>query len=200
MILSSGQTNFQYKITRTIFAWLVFVCLSASFVPVFGQQKHHADDEVVFCPLQKIWVKKNFVALPKTVKPLDGVCAADELKEFFLVESSRNLFSLKFFSSTDGAEKIFFAYAAKGKQALAEIAAPSDGSPERRIAKLAAREKSVGGDFKNDFQQAMSATISLENFPRPPTFFCPIESDFQFAHELKKISRSINPRSPPVFV
>ena len=199
MVLSFRQTIFRYKTTRTIFAWLMFVCLSASYIPVFGQQ-NHGGGEVVFCPLQKIWVKKNFAALPKTVKPLDEVCAANDLKESFLFESSKSLFSLEVLSSPDSAEKLFFDYAAKGKQAFAEIAAPPNGSPERQFAKLIAHEKSAGNNFKNEFQLATIAAISLESFPRPPTFCCPIQTDFQFVHELKKISRSINPRSPPVLV
>lgn len=183
--------------SRLAMAWLIFLCLTICSVPVFAQQKS-LSTELVFCPLQKVWVKGNQSGseLRSIDDSLDEICAPSESKQHFVFELAKSLFSKRIEAAQITREQLFFRYLEKGRQAFAEIN-PSGNLPDRQLTKAAAKETISTTNYQVDFNQKSAAVFALETLARPPTFHHDTNFDFQFAHELKKISRNINPRSPP---
>lgn len=196
-VKSFRRDVFKGEIPRRLFAWLILFCISLCSLSAFGQKNIESSD-LVFCPLQKTWVKRNPAPMPpiKVGKPLGEICSSDRQKEIFFFELSKNLNFRQTISNRKNEEKLFFNYLEKGKQAFAEIA-PSQNFPDRQFAKLASTEKSISSNYKNDFCRTSTEVFALYQFPRPPTvqnsaFFK--RTDF---HKLGSIWRKIQPRAPP---
>lgn len=187
------------EFSRLALAFLIFSCLVISSIPVSAQQKSAAN--LVYCPLQKAWVKgTRFNAeLRLADNSLDAVCSANEHKQQFVYDLARNSFFKQIASISHTQEQLFFHYLEKGKQVFAEIAS-SGSAPNLRIIKAATKEKSGTANFNVDFHQHQPESFGLQTLARPPTFRQSVEFDSRFIPELKRISRNINPRSPPVFI
>ena len=182
---------------RSALAWMIFSCLLFCSVPLSAQQKLSSSD-AVFCPLQKTWVKKN-QSTQSIGNSLDEICAPNEHKQHFVYDLAKSLFSKRVESAQISQEQLFFQYLEKGKQVFAETA-PFRNTPDRRLVNAAAKEKSGTANYSVDFHRRPAESFILKVLARPPTFNHNTNFDFQFTQELKKISRQINPRSPPSFI
>jgi len=183
--------------SRLATAWLIFSCLLICSVPLSAQRKFAPADSV-FCPLQKTWVKRN-QPTQSIDNSLNEICAPNEHKQHFVYDLAKSLFSKRVESTQITQEQLFFQYLEKGRQVFAEIA-PFRNSPDRRLVNAAAKEKSGTVNYNVDFHRKTAESFNLKVLARPPTFNHDTNFDFQFAQELKKISRHINPRSPPSFI
>jgi hypothetical protein len=177
--------------------WTTLFCLISGSIPVSARHISQPAD-AVYCPLQKTWVRKNDPAAEavRPEKTLDYICSSFDHKESFVFELSNGIFDRQISLTGEKIEKLFFKYLEEGKQAFAEIA-PSNNLPGRQMAKNSAGEKSGSTNFKVDFARYPSETFGFEQLARPPTTRQTIKFNFQFVNELDKISRNINPRSPP---
>lgn len=185
---------------RPALAWLIFSCLLFCSVPLFAKQTFSSTDSV-FCPLQKTWVKRSHpdAEARRNDNSLEEICAPVEYKQHFIDDLAKSFFSRRIERAQVRQEQLFFQYLEKGRQAFAEIA-PFNSSPEHQLIKAASKEKSGMANYQADFHRKIPEAFNLKVLARPPTFSCTTIFDFQFALELKKISRSINPRSPPVSI
>lgn len=179
----------------------VLVLLSVLFgsLPVFAHTQKQSPD-LVYCPLQKSWVKRNpsaAVAPIKTFKLLDDVCASNRLKENFFSDLSKSLHSRRILSHQNDEVKLFFSYLERGEQVFAEIVTPSD-APNRQLAQSSKIEKSGGANYQKDFTNALTGKLFVQQFPRPPTIK---NSSFYHSRIVKEsniISHRTAPRAPPI--
>lgn len=169
---------------------LLSVCLSFFILPLNNQ---FPDENLVYCPLQKTWVQQN-VPQPKIEDSLENICASDKLKSQFSLQLSQK--TLGFQPKT---EKLFFNYLQKGDLAFAEI----NHHPNLPDSNLAQNHKTetVANNLRQRIERSELIKFILQAAPRPPTF-SKKNNEFE-SHPvqiLEKISRNINPRSPPFFI
>lgn len=155
--------------------------------------------DLVFCPLQKTWVKRN-PAPEKAFKfePLEEICAANEQKESFIFESFQKLALAKISLDIKKTENLFFDYAEKGKEVFTMLS-NSHSLPETQLSKADNPKKAIF-NLQKDFIKKETGIFLLPAQPRPPTFQITANFISQKFVELKNISRKISPRAPPVFV
>ncbi len=176
----------------------MFFCLALGLLPVHGQLSLKSAD-LVFCPLRKTWINKYVPKPPVKIKePLADICASDRQKAQFFFEVARKVPLLKFIPNSATAEKLFFDYLEKGKQAFALIVAPEN-APENGIAKSNAERQSTGNNFQTNFDKAQTQIFTLPQGARPPTVQIAASSQTNALRDLEKISRRIQPRAPPAF-
>ena len=148
------------------------------------------DENLVYCPLQKAWVKKEVEVKPHLKNPLDEICMSDSLKQKLTVE-----ITLKQAFSVD--EKGVFETLQKGSQVL-EAYQNVPNLPQQNLAEIKQSNSFLtsSNEIKIAFitkKQAFSFALNS----RPPTVKESVKFDFQTAQSLETISRNINPRSPP---
>lgn len=186
------------RIIAQVIAWLILCCVSLGSIPVFGQQPSKSSPDLVFCPIQKAWVEK-YVPKPQIryKKPLADVCAPERVKNKFFFEVSQKVPLLRFIPNSATAEKLFFDYAEKGKQAFTDKITAPQNAPESRLEKSNAEHKSTGNNFQTKFDKIRSQGFNLAQAARPPTTQT-VALFEQFAlRNLESISRRIAPRAPP---
>jgi hypothetical protein len=158
-----------------------------------------SSDEV-FCPLQKMWVKKNPAAPSpgNREEPLKDICARVERKDIFLFELTESLRFTRATPSGRETEKLFFTYLAKGKPSLTRYFY-SQNAPEPEFLSAAQSGKSANNNFRADIAAAPESRAAAK---LPHLFPAPFVNNFspQTVVELKNISRHISPRAPPAHV
>lgn len=189
------KTISKRKIPARVFAWLILLSVSFASLPTFAQKSAKSSD-LVFCPIQKLWVQK-YVAPAEVKQPLDEICASDSQKGQFFFEMSKKMPLLRFVHDSDRTEKLFFNYLEKGKRAFAEFA-PTQNFPEQQLAKLSAAQKSTGGSYKTNLDKIQTEVFVLAQRPRPPTVQNIASFKTTAFRSLETISRRIQPRAPPV--
>lgn len=197
------KSNFKPTNSARVFAWLILLCVCCNSLPAFALPPAQSDDSV-YCPLQKKWVEKaesklrtKAAALIELSNPLGEICAPETEKHRFVSALSEQAPLLRFGLSLNGAEKLFFAFVKKGKQAFA-AAGLRRSLPEPQFAESAAAEKSIGGNYRFNLDKSKPEVFALAHAARPPTtekirFF----QTFAF-RRLEIVSRRIQPRAPPV--
>ncbi len=190
------QTNKFFLIFSNLFcSSLFFILLSANFVIPYNSNEL---SNLVYCPLQKTWIKKTTETLLIRSNPLDQICMSDSEKQhltFKIVQ--KNAFAID--------EKGVFDTLEKGDKVLNDyqdfpnlLNLPN--LPNQNLAKL--RHSFFVLNTKNGSKtdsQINSQTVSFEQLSRPPTILNATKFYFQRVYPLTKISRNINPRSPPIF-
>ena len=157
--------------------WLMSFCFGFLFLN-FSQQIDNQD--LVYCPLQKTWVKRN--EEPESIRqnPLDQICMSDAKKQTLAIQISlKKSFAIN--------EKGIFETLQKGLKVL-DSYRETQNLPENNLAQTR-HPCSVSNTKKDAFSFALNS--------RPPTVQNSTKFDFQFARKLEKISCNINPRSPP---
>lgn len=169
----------------------VFFCS----ISLAGLESDRSSD-LVFCPLQKQWVKRlepGKIVLPA---PLTDICAPKKDKTVFL-EKLLGSFRSKFGNyQTTNIGGLFLSYKVKGDRAFSEM--PS--SPPEPKAPFSFVEKVLSGTVANRFGHIATIVqiVSLEQLSRPPTqtseaLFSPV-----FLRDLETFSTSTSPRGPPI--
>jgi hypothetical protein len=144
---------------------------------------------LVYCPLQKTWVKANIEKVSEN-DTFKNICVTDKKKTELIAE-----LSLKTFALEQVTENVLFDYLEKGNQALMNS---FPNLPKNEVSKHTKFE-TAANNFQYDFIKLQLVKITLPQLSRPPNYKKSNKFDFQLTHNLDKISRSINPRSPPVF-
>jgi hypothetical protein len=178
---------------------LVLACVYLGSLQVSNARQGLASDEV-FCPLQRTWVKRGPASFTtkKQREPLKNICASDERKSDFLTEFLERLPLIKIIPGAEETEKLFFAYFAEGKPALANFIS-SHSTPEPQFISSARTEKSAN-NTRFEFAKKAVEFIVPGLQPRPPTLAAVNNFTSQTIFELKNISRRIQPRAPPVSI
>ena len=185
----SKEFRFSFQDLSQILIWLIFFTLCSGY-PGFYDFQSTVSPDLVYCPLQKVWVKRLEPKTPVKYQPFDEICATDTRKNSLRLE-----ISLK--TLHPATQKIVFDYLEKGDRAFAELNQLTS-SPSRQLL-AQTNSETAANNFSQDFGKHEFAEFTLLQAPRPPTFSgnAPIRFTFQFTCALEKISRNINPRSPP---
>ena len=192
MLLKNFQRNFIFlsKNPARIFVWLLLLVIGGGSLN-FQSFQTPVSPNLVYCPLQKQWVKPDEPRAKIERPPFDEICATDARK-------SSLQFELALKTPRPLTEKIVFDYLERGDRLIAELNGLS-GAPEQRFDKQTNFEKAA-----SNFSQK-PGKFQIVNFTLPQAARPPNPSDksadfgFQFVRPLVQISRNINPRSPPVF-
>ena len=181
---------------RLALSWLIvcsFVCgvIASSFAITPGLPENAG---VVFCPLQKKWVKGGSQIAELKPTPLSEICSPVKDKNSFTsslisILNSRVLEKTKIDIAT-----LFFAFKAKGNRAFSDL--PSD--PQLPSAPVSVNEVTVpaAGHSRGDVIAVLSPFFTLEQLSRPPTeAVCDLY--FPCVAELPAKLVAINPRGPP---
>ncbi len=164
----------------------LFALFSANFI-----HPHNPRESVnsVYCPLQKTWVKTNIEKVSEN-DTFKNICATDKKKAELIAE-----LSLKTIASQRVTENLLFDYLEKGKQVLINN---FPNLPNGEVSKQAKFE-TAANNFHRDFIKPRLVKLTLPQLSRPPNYNKSCKFDFQITRDLTKISRNINPRSPPIF-
>ncbi len=118
------------------------------------------------------------------------MCATDKRKAELAAELSLKTLYIKRITAN-----IVFDYLEKGDQALTNS---FPNLPKDEISK-SLKFETVANNFGQNFIKPNLTQITLSQIPRPPNYQTSVKFDFQIIQTLNKISRNINPRSPPKF-
>lgn len=175
----------------TALVWVLAISLTA--MPLSAAPKA-VTSGVVYCPLQRQWVRRNEETKVVPSLPLSDLCAASNDKAAFLQKLLSVASKLSTSQKLDLGE-LFFSFTANGEQVLAQQ--PS--SPEMPRAPLAVVDTVLGGIVTNRVVDlaAIPQIFSLEQLSRPPTNLVePIP--FSLASKGRRMAlTSISPRGPP---
>ncbi|HEV7646424.1 MAG TPA: hypothetical protein VGO50_20995 [Pyrinomonadaceae bacterium] len=186
---------FIVKSVARVLTLLVLLCVYLSSLPLSQAAARRSSDEV-FCPLQKMWVKKNSAApwQGDQKQPLKNICARVERKDIFLSELTESLRFTRATPSYRETEKLFFTYLAKGKPSLTQYFY-SQNAPEPQYISSARIEKNANN---TRFEFAAHAAQAYTSRSQPHVFRVLVNNLSSRAFtELKNISRDLKPRAPP---
>lgn len=168
-----------------------FLCFALIYLHIFLPQTFEFPT-LVYCPLQKTWVKENTPPIKtKEFQSLDKICASEKRKN-----TVNFAFSLNTFQPLD--EKSFFDYLEKGNRLFTEQNRLPD-LPNRKFANQLNTQIAVN-NFNQNLENTSPAHFSFAQRQRPPSKSISVNFEFQIVRALKKISHNINPRSPPFFI
>lgn len=150
--------------------------------------------DLVFCPLQKIFVKRSE---PKKIEPrvaLSDLCAVDKVKADFLERLVVSVNSKRVDGKLNLGE-LFFSFSATGDRAFSNL--PS--VPEAPGFPLAVVEKvqGVSGIERNGHIAVNTQVFSLQQLSRPPTRRPLTRFHFPPISDLASPAYAINSRGPP---
>lgn len=177
-----------------IAVWFFALLLNAFSTPAFAATLK-SSPATVYCPLTK---KLQPVKIPQArPNPLGEICANEKDKQLFTNEFfGVNRSKINFLSETQF-ENLVFDFFRKGESAFAGLPSLPDSPHQKSIVKsfliyAFGKINEYHFAFKTN-----DANFSFAQNPRPPNSRNSAKLDFQIARELRKISRRINPRSPP---
>lgn len=184
----SKQPNKLFLILSNIFCVVfLFALITANFFFSFNL---HTYSDLVYCPLQKTWVKQHIERPKFKQNPLEQICMNEAEK----LELSKQIL-LKNAFAVD--EKGVFETLRNGEKVLDNYR----DFPQMPPQNLFTNKQSFSLlNNKNDFRTEVAnitEVVSFQQFSRPPTIQHSAKFDFQISRTLSKTSRNINPRSPP---
>lgn len=167
--------------------WLMSLFIGFSFV---NDLRLTANEDLVYCPLQKIWVKRAEESQPVRHISLDQICMSDRTRQELAIQ-----IALKKAFAID--ENGIFEALQKGTAVLAKYR-ENPSLPQQNLTKVqySSSVLNTSNNWKISFI-AKSEAFSFALNSRPPTVYKTTKFDFQFTKTLDQISRNINPRSPP---
>lgn len=183
------------KKVRVIFEYalicLVLFCIVFDLLP-FSQRKTVESADLVFCPLQKAWVKRHKTEI-STENPLSQICASDLQKNKFLLD--RLSLSLLSFNRNE-TESLFFDYLRQGRSAFIK-AYSSRNLPEQEQIEAIKEHKIAGYTHNGQKTKKLNTSFTLPQAPRPPsnqeqTLLWTIAST-----SLETVLKQIHSRAPP---
>lgn len=183
MTVNPRQLN-NKNLTRAICCGFLLVLFAAVLFPVINSPVKAG---LVYCPLQKTWVKPKS-EVSNNLAPLKNFCATNKRKIELAAELALKIIDLK--SVTENA---VFDYLEKGNQVLVNN---FPNLPKDEISKQTKLE-TAANNFHYDIIKLQVAKTIFPQILRPPNYRTSTKFDFQIVRSLEKISRSINPRSPP---
>lgn len=152
-------------------------------------------DELVYCPLQKKWVKRNDE--PIFVRnPLDEICSTNDKKSAFTQSLVKNLISFSSIANNLRTKDLYFEYTEKGEKVFSDINNQQD-LPRRESIDFDGSQKS-SSIYKNELTKKRNSVLVETNFPRPPNFISVKRFEFPTIQKLTKISQKLFARPPPI--
>ncbi len=176
--------------THLTFLSSAFLCFALIYLHIFLPKSFELPT-LVYCPLQKTWVKENTPNTPQEFQSVDKICAGEKLKN-----TVSFAFSLNTFQPLD--EKSFFDYLEKGNRLFTEQNRLPD-LPNRKLTNDLNTQSAVN-NFTQNLENTSPAHFSFAQRQRPPSISISVNFELQIVRSLEKISRNINPRSPPNFI
>lgn len=166
----------------------------ASSISVFAVDASNNGD-LVFCPLQRQWVKKSEPKKVKSKEPLSDICGSKKTKTVFLHELILAANTEVKAGHNVNIGELFVSFSAKGGKAFSELPSAPD-SPKMPLTVI---EKVQGGANigRGGFVAITTQIFSLEQLSRPPTrntasnFCSPQMTD------LLSVAYAIHTRGPP---
>lgn len=152
--------------------------------------------DLVFCPLQKQWVKRLEPKQVESKEALSDICGNKNTKTVFLHELIIAANTKVKAGHNVKIVELFISFSAKGGKAFSELPSAPD-SPKMPLNVV---EKVQGGASigRNGFVAISTQIFSLEQLSRPPTlktvsnFYPPQLTDLQ------SVACSIHTRGPPI--
>ena len=177
-------------LTLTVLSGLMFATL------LTGLELRYSFTETadqVYCPLQKTWVARETEPTQVHANPLDGICMSKPQKDEFLVQIIRNrAFAID--------ENGIFETLKQGEQVL-RLYRETPNTPQNSIAGISVSLTALNS--KNDLRfnfEANTASVQGFSFDIPEASFKVTKYDRPSLRVLSKITRNINPRSPPSLI
>jgi hypothetical protein len=173
---------------RAGYLWLLGILLS--IFPAFASQIR-VDPDLIFCPLQKTWVKKGGVSV-KSSTPLRNICASQTAKREFSFESYKRL-GTAFNDSL--AEPVFFSYSKIGRRAFDAVR--SVPVPDESLSGSGYSEKSAAnGQVVPERKDVATVVIDPPSFAYAGSAESSVGSPV--VSESTAPERNSRPRAPPV--
>ena len=157
---------FQTKIISAI-SLLLFACLLLPAVAWFGIGASRIDRDLVYCPLQKIWVKRASAVVKTRINVFEQICATREVETNIFQNVFARLSALQVVADADTAEDLIFDYLRHGDSAVKLYGGSPLPSPEQSAELIAA--KAVLGVSQNPLDGLCPTTVCPQLCPRPPT-------------------------------
>lgn len=193
MMMLSAEMDRERSLLFLIKAWASFFAIVLATIP-FLPVSSPASQNLVYCPLQKQWVKRS-ERVEKPVVSFTDICTGTRGKAEFLGRLS--LVSRRSNTVTDQtkADSYFFSYVKRGDAAFAGLPSAPD-APET-LATISPLTQAGSSIVNLDPPVVGSTALSLDAFPRPTT---PIAGDSYFFHTASVHSTVLTtrvPRGPP---
>ncbi len=190
----------KFHITKVYFFALValIAILSGAFSFAVFNSNLLSPAEMVYCPLTKKLQPINPPSVSNAFS-LNEICATDAEKIRLTSAIVKNL-KLQFTNFTaNNFEDLAFDFWQKGKTAFDSLPnAPN--LPEKLTVKNFFSPTNSGDNFSFKIVWKTTEKFAFQAQPRPPTAIDFPEFNFEIVPKLKRISRRIAPRAPPVFV
>jgi len=196
-MISYLQIGNRRSIFRFTFLWLNILFLLLSTLPVSASERNLSN--AVYCPLQKKWVLAG--SHQKKVQefdPLNEICSSPKRKKAFLLELTGEISRLSG-SHIDSFNNLYFHYARSSKRAFSFFDISSS-LPGRSFMRIGSTEIRFNTNIKFDNNLLIvSSAVELDEYIEvliriPNSYVRP------FFPALSKISKNINPRSPPAII
>lgn len=179
-------------------SWLVllaFVC--SSFGSIMALDHGPAERAgLVFCPLQKKWVKEGEAGKVAPAVPLSDICAPRRGKSTFAASLLTAVSSQISVNKNLDLTQLFFAFQVKGSGAFAEL--PSAPDAPRPPTTLSEKTVVTAGIDRNGFIAVPAKEFSFEQLSRPPTASSATNFHLPQIADLKMVADVTNPRGPPL--
>jgi hypothetical protein len=180
---------------KRAFGYVLFLCFAFSSLTTPASFDFPRSPDLVFCPLQKEWVKRSLGPI-RTEPVLADICAGNQEKESF---ANRLILaagaSLKI-QSPEAVESLFFSYPTKGDRAFTELP-PRPNNPDQQLISVK-RVQNAGSTNRLVFAAGIIQIFSINRLSRPPTQNAASNFISQKYRDLETISHAIAPRAPPV--
>jgi hypothetical protein len=183
---------------RKLFVPVALVWLTAQlFLALPLADKQSSDKGLIYCPLQKKWVKPNPPPAAPAVFPLDEICAASNRKtEFSEQLLSRIPTVFRQHSRTDIVD-LYFAYSKDGKDAFSKFGSLPN-SPELPGSVFVARDSVASSTQRNILPITTTASIGFDAYKETLVAAETPYFEREEVRLLRFLSRSLRPRAPPL--
>jgi len=176
---------------RAVFFWLL--CIVLGSLPVFASRQMSGD--LVYCPLQKIWVPRGSAYIVPPQNPLENICASESSKQAFFLAASRRLYGSHAVPDNVRVETLFFDYSKMGNGAFDLL--PFVPGPTRQITGGLGFEKGLANFLPGiNKEQAVSHTFIRPSLVLAKT----IQGRFEYSATVVSalLFHRSSPRAPPL--
>jgi hypothetical protein len=187
-----GYRRFRYMEWSLV---TLFLALCLSPLAIVSYRAPQSND-LVYCPLQKKWVKGADDQVETQAPSLSAICAPENNKQKFVNRSQAD-FRLAAAIRNGATEKLFFAFVRNDDSEAARLLSqhnlpqPSD--------ELAAQKQNVAVSTTSDLQIHVATNRPTFELPRPPTSTATSEFAAQPVHRFDSLLDHTCPRGPPHF-
>lgn len=188
-----AKTKFSKLVFAVSLLWLLGIVFAS--VPVFANGPNVSGD-IVFCPLQNQWVKRNAEAPTVRRTPFTDLCAGSQDKDTFINKLILKVARNVSFGDRARAEAIFFDYKASGEISFSELPSKPDlpSPPQASVSKVI---NAVNG-IRIDPSITNTQVHWQRRTSRRQTCKHAVKFSRKQLRDLQPISIAVKPRGPPV--